>query len=212
MISITYEAAYFSEAYFQSPNGSSEFEFQSEFTIEFPVSSGVASSSPSFTYQNASLTPLYGDGSISRVYTFTDTGKVYSYGLFGSVKRKVYKVVISEYNGEECNVVNGDCAYVYIQSDWWEDFTSVGYVPYNIIYLNQSQLPDGLEYISSGLHVSSDNPITFLYDFGNSVYRFFPSLGSVMSINIDGNDFVYLLTSGFLVYCGIVIVKFILPI
>lgn len=45
--------------------------------------------------------------------------------------------------------------------------------------------------------------------FGNEIYQFFPSVGSLMSLNISGYTFVDLLTSGFLIYCGFVIVKFI---
>ena len=211
MLLLTYDNAYFSSAYFQSEtiDGTDDFNFQDSFTMEFPASSG-SSGSPSFTYQNTSLTPFYGDSSYSRVYSFEKTEYFYRYGLFGSIQRPIYKVVLQSYNGRnDISVPEGGYAYVYIERDFWEDVGSVGYVPYNIYFLSENQLPNGLSYEGFSPSYSPDSGLLFLYQFGSEVYQFFPSVGSLMSLNISGYTFVDLLTSGFLVYCGFVIVKFV---
>lgn len=211
MLLLSYDNAYFSSAYFQSDSidDTQKFDFQDSFTMEFPASSG-SSGSPSFTYQNTSLKPFYGDSSYSRVYSFEKTEYFYRYGLFGSIQRPIYKVVLQSYNGRtDISVPEVGYSYVYIESDFWEDVGSVGYVPYNIYFLSENQLPSGLSYDGFSPSFSPDSGLLFLYQFGNEVYQFFPSVGSLMSLNISGYTFVDLLTSGFLVYCGFVIVKFI---
>ena len=216
MVTLTFESAYFSSAYFECEtfNSTDDFDFQDYFVMEFPGGSSSASASPDFSYQNSSLTPFLGDSGVSRSYSFTKTEYVYRYGLFNNITRPIYSVKILSYNGDSSVSVNGgDYIYVYIQSNFWDDLTSMGYVPWDIVFLSENQLPEGLSYDGNSPYFGYDNNgLNFLYDFGSNVYTFFPSIGSLLNINLNGNTFVTLLTSGFLVYCGFVIVKFFLPI
>lgn len=52
-------------------------------------------------------------------------------------------------------------------------------------------------------------PKNWLYDFGNTVYSFFPSISDFLNTQIIGQSFSWVLTQGLLVYCGWVVVKFI---
>ena len=211
MVVPSYNQAYFDYAFITTD---APADLASEFTFEFPSHGRMDDVSANGTagWLDGSVANIDDIGKVvSRTYQFTLVADYYYIPPKSSTKYPIYHVVITEYGGEtlqEAQVEALGYEYVYV-----ETFTPMGDRRFWFHFLPAADLPDGLQYDFSNEIVGpsfSNGLMNWLYDFGLSVYNFFPKVDDMLKTEIMGSSFAWVLTQGFLVYCGWVVIKFVI--
>lgn len=219
MVLPSFNQAYFENAGMSASVSKITFELPNEFTFEFPAKSADFAGIHVNSYVNwfnGTSGKLSDVGSVdSCVYRFTiQQGYYYRDSPYMSGDFLIYRVDLTEFGGETLSddeIAALGYIYVYSLPSGARSVTGDRYERYTFYFLPSSELPEGLQYDFSNEIITpsfSDGPMNWLYDFGVSVFNFFPRVEDMMNTEIMGSSFVWLLTQGFLVYCGWVVIKF----
>ena len=214
MVLPSYQSAYFSFLSLDTGPG----DLESSFQVNFPNNSlsdyartvgGTLLSGESFTAVDAN------DMSVPyRVYQFSLVDGYYYDIPNSGHDSKIYKVELVSFSGDSVSSAELEALgyeYVYVS------FAKVGTIFESDFYFDfipRSDLPEGLDYNFSNDYVGwgTSGILNWLYQFGSDVYTFFPSVSDLLNTQILGQSFSWLLVQGFLVYCGYVIIKFLVGI
>ena len=210
----TYESAYFEELYVDMAPGN----LPDSFTIEFPKNDFADSAGGSLLDGQFISSDHADDYSVPyRVYDFERVEgyyyNPYNPGESGG-KSWIYRVTLSSYEGVS---VSSDelsaLGYEYVHCSHAE-IDPVFFSEFSFTFIPRTGLPPGLDYDFSNNSVGEFEPgiLNWLYNFGLDVYSFFPSVSNLFETEILGQRFSWYLTQGFLVYCGYVVLKFIVGI
>ena len=186
-----YSASYYTSAY--------EYVLPNSFSASFPsnLSSGGAVDIYVANFMSS-------DQSTVRTYDF-------SYAMtFGDTP--IYLCEITHFGDEPipADVLELSAHYIYVSVEYTYGAAYESMVTFT--FLDRNGLPPGLDYDFENSILGSANQfhlMNWLYDFGNTVYSFFPSISDFLNTQIIGQSFSWILTQGLLVYCGWVVVKFI---
>lgn len=210
----SYNSAYFENLYIETSPG----DLPDSFTIEFPKydfadSAGGKLLDGQFisSHDASDYTVPY------RVYDF-ELVEGYYYNPYrpgeGDGRVSIYRVTLSSYEGvsvssEELSALGYE--YVYVSRS---NVGGIFYSEFDFAFIPRVDLPPGLDYTFTNDSVGwgTSGIMNWLYQFGSDVYSFFPSVADLLNTQILGQSFSWLLTQGFLVYCGYVVVKFIVGI
>ena len=214
MILPSYQSAYVSTLSIETAAG----DIESSFEVNFPNNSssdyarqvgGVLLSGEGFSSVDANdMTVPY------RVYQFSRVQDFY-YDVPGTgFDAPIYKVVLVSFSGNAVTPDQLDALgyeYVYLSHS---NVGSLFESHFTFTFIPRSDLPPGLDYDFSNDFVGEfqSGIMNWLYQFGSDVYTFFPSVSDLLETQILGQSFSWLLIQGFLVYCGYVVVKFIVGI
>ena len=220
MAFVSFEQAYFDEAGIHSSVSDVTFALPDQFTFEFPASfvefSGTHVDSYAF-WMDGTKGTLSDVGSVtSRTYQFSvQAGYYYRDSPYMTGEFRIYRVDIKEFGDEvlpDSQVEDLGYIYVYSMPTGSRSIDGSRRERYTFYFLPASELPPGLSYDYTNEVITPSYPdgiMNWFYDFGNSVYNFFPRLEDVLNVNILGSSFIWLLTQGFFVYCGWVVIKFV---
>lgn len=210
----SYNSAYFDTLYIETSPGN----LPDSFVIEFPKNDyadsagGILLDGQVFSSSDSS------DYSVPyRVYDF-ERVEGYYYNPYrpgeSGGRASIYRVTLSSYEGvsvssDELSVLGYE--YVYVSR---ANIGAVFHSEFDFNFIPRAGLPPGLDYDFSNNTVGEfpDGIMNWLYNFGSDVYAFFPSVSDLLQTQILGQSFSWLLIQGFLVYCGYVVVKFIVGI
>ncbi len=205
-LAISFQSAYFQEAEFRSDQVDFAWQDLSYFVMTFPSGDEDIFVSDDVSYRSSAITSAFGSSpQVVRVYSFTKTEYLHYWGM---VANPIYRVDLISYDGSS-DISIDSYSYVWL----WQGIGFFGNYRYTWNFINSGELPPGLTYdFSDPFLFIDESPIMFLYGFGNQVYSFFPSIYDILWSDVLGNSFFWLLTSGFMVYCGYVITKWIIGI
>ena len=207
----SYNSAYFETLYIETSPGN----LPDSFTIEFPKDDFANSAGGKLL--DGQFISLSDSADYSVPYRVYDFERVEGYyynpyrpGESGG-RVSIYRVTLSSYEGvsvssDELSALGYE--YVYVSRS---NVGSLFYSEFDFTFIPRADLPPGLDYDFSNNSVGEFQPgiMNWLYNFGSDVYTFFPSVSDLLQTQILGQSFSWLLIQGFLVYCGYVVVKFI---
>ena len=210
----SYSSAYFETLYIETSPGN----LPDSFTIEFPKNDFANSAGGKLLDGQFISSSDGADYSVPyRVYDF-ELVEGYYYNPYrpgeSGGRVSIYRVTLSSYEGvsvssDELSALGYE--YVYVSR---ANTGAVFYSEFDFTFIPRVDLPAGLDYDFSNNYVGEfqDGIMNWLYNFGSDVYTFFPSVSDLLQTQILGQSFSWLLIQGFLVYCGYVVVKFVVGI
>lgn len=214
MVLPSYPSAYFSYLSVETAAGDLESSFQVNFPNNSPSDYARFVGGDLLSGERYSHTDADGMSVPYRVYQFSLVDGYYYDIPNSGYDSKIYKVELVSFSGNSVSSVELEALgyeYVYVS------YANLGTLPKSDFYfyfIPRSELPEGLEYdfpIDS-VEWGISGIFNWLYQFGMDVYTFFPSVSDFLNTQILGQSFSWLLIQGFLVYCGYVIVKFVVGI
>ena len=192
----------FSDAYFNSAayyTSAYEYELPISIDLTFPLNS---STGDWFNIYSADF--MNGDQNTQRTYNFSYQS---TYG-----EQIIYKCTITSYDGDALDpeLVESGTFFTYVSVEYIYGGAYESVV--DIRFIERSNLPGDLDYDFLPSDNSDLGIIYTIYSLGSDVVNFFPKLDQIFGVNVAGYSFFDLLISGFSIYCGFVIVKWVVGI